>query len=261
MTEVVPSQWRFVDIDGPDVVDATRTLKCTNNFSLNEIGPRWQLSSTYIDWAHKDLLSNDARGWSNAIANAKRGVCRRIDTLLLSCNLDRFASKFYPDKIKALQEIGVSASNVIHELIIDPRNGLEHQYANVVERDARHAVEIADLFEKATRPKSEDERSAFARPLLFGDINDVESIYIKKEGWSYRLTSLPDGPLLLVDCEAEHAIVYILDLPHAEARQSRLSSFSESDAIKFAKWCGSARHATSGGIQQFRSIKAGLGIG
>jgi hypothetical protein len=90
-----------VNIEGADVVGAIKTLKCIRNFGLNEVGSGWQLSGTYIEWANADLLTNDQRGWSNAVANAKRGVCRRIDTLLMACNLDRFLSGWYPDKIDA----------------------------------------------------------------------------------------------------------------------------------------------------------------
>jgi hypothetical protein len=147
-------------------------------------------------------------------------------------------------------------------LIIDPRNNLEHQYTVTDEVEARHAVEIADLFEKATRPFTitSNERFAFERPILFGDINGMESGYNEKEGTYYRLTAKPRGPLLFVDCEGDPKAVYILDFATEEALRSKLTSFSESDAVEFAKWSMSPRGSWSAGLESFRCIKAELGL-
>jgi hypothetical protein len=69
----------------------------------------------------------------------------------MRCNhLGCFLHHNYPDKITMLSRVGLSIPKIIHELIIDPGNDVEHSYTPLTEERAAHAVELAGLFLQAT---------------------------------------------------------------------------------------------------------------
>jgi len=207
---------------------------------MSGVGSNWVSSDDYLSWAMTDITSNDQRGWSNAVANSKRSVCRRIDTLLLCCQLDRYLKENYPERLRALQEVGLPAPNIVHSLIIDPRNVQEHAYHEVSAEAASHAVDIAHLFERATRPfhvGQWHEHSGFHRRFLFGELPEYDAEYHKKDGWVFRLHREPSSPLLAIACNCEAAVACIVDYSAEVTHQTPLGSFSRETAIRFAKWC------------------------
>ena len=64
----------------------------------------------------------------STVAYAKRAVCCVIDTLILIHHLEYAKKCNYPVKIDGLTSIGIDVDNIIQELIIDPRNEMEHKY-------------------------------------------------------------------------------------------------------------------------------------
>src|SRR5206468_2529924 len=69
-----------------------------------------------------------------------------------------FASRnqSYPVRIEALTQIGIRIPSIVRDLVIEPRNILEHTYELPSKRQAQHALDVADLMLRAT--DSEDSR-------------------------------------------------------------------------------------------------------
>ncbi len=59
--------------------------------------------------------------------------------------LNRWVGGTYPSKIEMLQKVGIELKTVIYELVIDIRNDIEHSYSRATEKQARHAVELAEM--------------------------------------------------------------------------------------------------------------------
>ncbi len=115
---------------------------------------QWAPAQRFLEWARRGLSENDDYGFSNAIGYAKKSVARRIDGILRTYHLQALSRVNYPLKIKALNELGVSVPQIVSELVIDPRNELEHKYSMPTHRAAGRAIEIAELFLSATDAES-----------------------------------------------------------------------------------------------------------
>lgn len=110
-----------------DLLDAARTIRIGHIRSCDWL-PRWAPALTFLKWARRGLLEGDDYGLSNAIGYAKKSVACRIDEILRSYHLKALSRAKYPSKMEALNELGVSIPQIVGELVIDPRNELEHQY-------------------------------------------------------------------------------------------------------------------------------------
>src|SRR5262245_15594338 len=117
-----------------------------NQASTCSLNRNWTVPATYLEWARRGYREGDEHGLANAITYAKRAACCRIDRLIHNYHLQRFHRTKFPVKIQALEGLGIPVPGVIQELIINPRNELEHDYVPADSRTARHALEIAELF-------------------------------------------------------------------------------------------------------------------
>src|SRR5690349_21903094 len=110
-----------------DLLDAARTIPvgeiCTCNWLED-----WIPAADFLAWAQQGLAGGGAHGLSDAITYAKRAVASRIDALALFNHLRPILRSSYPRRMEALQEIGIDVPEVVHDLVIDPRNDLEHDY-------------------------------------------------------------------------------------------------------------------------------------
>ncbi|MBI4483215.1 MAG: hypothetical protein HY652_10025 [Acidobacteria bacterium] len=140
-----------------------------------------------------DLGAGDDRGFCNALANAKRATCARIDRLILANYLLPFVGKTYPEKTQVLRDIGISIPPVIHELIIDPRNEAEHGYKLVNSSGANRAVGVAELFIQATSEEAE------RVPIVALNWNVNYSFYCGKTGEKIEFHGFATQPMLFID--------------------------------------------------------------
>lgn len=221
-----------------DILDALRTVAVKDIEAVCQHLDHWVEAAVYLGWARADLEQGDPRGYSNCVTNAKRAVCRRIDEMVINTNLEQLSNRNYPEKIEALARVGHTCPEVVHELVIEPRNRHEHDYEPVKKATAKHAIEIADLFVRATGVSLPMER--MSRPVLFGRRDwTSESGFNKEEGSYFRFYSLPTAPFLLVDIFAPETVVRIINYPRLEVLCSPLNNFSVEENIRLAEWCES----------------------
>src|SRR5262249_24363469 len=76
--------------------------------------------------------------------------CRQMDGILVHNHLGCFLGKNYKDKAIYLTQLKVPGLPVLRDLVIDPRNDIEHAYQIATEDQARTAYHIAELFLGAT---------------------------------------------------------------------------------------------------------------
>jgi hypothetical protein len=135
----------------------------------------------------------------------------------------------YPCKIEALNELGVSTPQIISELVIDPRNELEHEYQMPTYQVARQAIEIAALFLHAT--DTESKRSSIVAVnwnVLGAHLWGSGGHHVKFDGFTRESMSF-------VDVFDDPHSIKIVNPVHAEIRLARLESFAPSEAIQLAQ--------------------------
>lgn len=223
-TEVVPA----------DILSAAETIPTNNVWGCDWFGERWIDPSVYLDWAKRSLESGeDDYALSNALSHAKRSACRIIDGLVLGNHLRRYIGKNYPQKIEALRQIGVSVLSVVHDLIIDPRNQLEHDYAKPEPVEAKKAVQLAELFFGAMRQELQRQPTV----ALAWNIQLTHSLTAQQGGVEemVRVHGFTSEPMLFIDVFADPALVKIVHPRDQEICQACLKDFTDEECVKLAK--------------------------
>jgi len=166
---------------------------------------------------------------SNALCYAKRAACCRLDMLLRYNHLTPFVRANYPKKIEALERVGISIPGVVHELVIDPRNEMEHNYQNPDNAVARHTVDIAELFVHAT--EAEHKRASIVA------VNwNIMGSHLLTDGRDHvKFREFNHKPMLFIDVFVDPATAKVVDPGSNEIRFAKLKSFSEEKAIELAR--------------------------
>ena len=139
--------WKTKKVSPQVIIDSATHLKPDKDWFEADLCLKWRKATTYLDWAEHAFARKDEFGWDAARCYAKRAVCCQIDRFMLASHFGRYLDKRnYPQKMHLLQEVGITLPTVLHELIIDPRNEIEHGYDAATEKQARHAVEICKMF-------------------------------------------------------------------------------------------------------------------
>lgn len=146
--------WTKRTVTAQEILDAVATLVAGQSWHQIDLVSGWTSAESYLGWARECLNRNDAFGWDAAISYAKRAACRQIDALIVTNHFGHFAGRNYPEKLQILTDIDISAPELIHELVIDPRNDIEHEYIAANAELARKAVDLCDLFLRATRTEA-----------------------------------------------------------------------------------------------------------
>lgn len=217
-----------VSISADDLLDAARTIPL-GDICICDWLYRWIPATTFLEWAQRALQAGDAYGLSNAICYAKRTAACRIDSLLQYNHLAPFFRSNYPVKIDALVQIGLSIPDVVHELVIDPRNEIEHNYQSPTERVARHAVGIAELFVRAT--DAEHERSSIV--AVSWNVMGSHALASGREFVNFREFS--NKSMLFLDVFDEPHAAKIVDPENDEIRSAEFTSFSGAQAMELAQ--------------------------
>jgi hypothetical protein len=109
-------------------------------------------SSKYLDFAKADLdMEESERSRINAVANAKRALHRRVDSLAEGLGFEHYPSnkKDFPNKLAFCAKCGVTTPRII-ERLNTLRNKVEHDYYLPTRREAEDFVDVVALFLAAT---------------------------------------------------------------------------------------------------------------
>jgi hypothetical protein len=245
--------FELAPISPQDLLDAGRTIPIGEIATCNWLGD-YVPSAEFLHWARRGLTAGDAQGLSDAITYAKRAVASRIDALVLFNHLRPFLRSTYPRKMEALDQLGLEVPDVVHDLVIDPRNDLEHEYSWPQANTARHAVGIADLLLRATQ--SEYDRTSIV--AVQWNINGSQ--LISPSGEVVTFQGFGPRTMLFIDVFEEMPAAKIVDPTVPEIRSVALASFDEEQALSLAEllrrnYSGSHLSQSGRGPSYYREMK------
>ena len=216
------------EIPPVDLLDAARTIRI-GHVDCCDWAPRWAPAQTFLEWAHRGLEDGGGYGLSNAIGYAKQTVACRIDGILRSYRVRALERANYPAKIDVLNELGVSIPQIIKELVIDPRNEVEHKYQMPTRQAARQAIEIAELLLRATEAESTRPSIVAVNWNVLGGLSwNGRQHHVTFDGFS-------NEPMLLIDVFDSPNSVKIVDPLRDEIRWASLASFDKKEALQLAR--------------------------
>jgi hypothetical protein len=192
------------------------------------LGAKWEPAENYAAWARDEYNRRDQHGYDATLTYAKRAVCRRIDGFLYYNHLGRYESDDYPSKMELLRRVGIPVRDIVHDLVITPRNKCEHTYREVTEQEAKHGVELAEMFLEAS--KEEAKRAAVIalnwNLLLPGNVFETRT----------PIEEFQEHDMILVDVFSEPPKVKIVRPQDGEVQFAELSKFSKAELIELAQW-------------------------
>jgi len=200
-----------------------------NQASICSLNRDWTTPATYLEWARRGYRDGDEHGLANAITYAKRAACCRIDWLVHNYHLQRIHRAPFPIKIQALESVGIAVPSVIQELIINPRNELEHDYVPANADTARRALDIAALFLDATEAADKrDSIIALNMNILYSYSSKDGKEHVAFNGWR-------KGVMLFMDIFAEPQTAKIIDAENRALRYAELANFTREESIQLAR--------------------------
>jgi hypothetical protein len=223
--------WTRERVSPSEILDAARTIPVTNDRVTMDLTWRWVPARRYLDWARAALVRGSEGGWDSAASLAKRAVCRQIDGILAHNHLGCFHGDNYKKKSEYLAELKVPALALLRDLVIDPRNDIEHVYRLAAEDQARRAVDVADLFIAATA----DEAETPAIMALGWNVNVSEfmSSTPGKEQHVIRFAlTKKHAPMLLISAYPDAPEATIIQPQEEALRTCPLKDFKSSEIIK-----------------------------
>ena len=147
--------WKREAASPEDILDAAKTIPSAGIRLVMDLSAKWIPARRYYDWACAALQRGGEDGWDTASSLAKRAVCRRMDGILAHNHLSCFLGRNNEKKAELLAELRVPALTLLRDLVIDPRNDIEHAYEPATQKQSRHACEAADLFLTSTDVEAE----------------------------------------------------------------------------------------------------------
>jgi hypothetical protein len=216
------------EVASQDFLTAARAIRA-NNANTCSLNDQWTKPATYLEWARRGFRDADDYGLANAITYAKRAACCRIDRVVHNYHMQRFRRASFPEKIQALERIGIDIPGVIQELIINPRNELEHGYIPADARTARRALDIATLFLTATDSVDSQES------IIVLNMNMLYTHAINHGEDRVTFNDWSRGAMLFMDIFAESQMAKIVDGERQEVRYVELAKFTRWEAIELAR--------------------------
>lgn len=218
-----------IHIQPLDLIDAAGTIPLGRYVTCDWL-KEWTPAERFLDYARNALQMSSDCSLINALSNAKRAVACRIDMLLQYNHLAPFGRANYPRKLSALNDIGVRIPDVVQQLVVTPRNELEHDYRRPSEYLVRHAVDISELLLSATESERQENSIIAANwSILTEYVSNPERQYVKVRGFE------KDSTMLFIDVFATPCRAMVVDAKRGEIRTIRLDAFSESESIRLAK--------------------------
>mgnify|MGYP001288042420 CR=1 FL=1 len=117
-----------------------------------ELDKTKQSAQSYLDSAFDSYITKTTESFRSSIHDSNLAIKRRYDELLSDVLdiSDRFGKGAEFEKTPRYQFINVSLGifipTLIKDYVVDPRNGLEHEFTACTEQEALKAYEIARLF-------------------------------------------------------------------------------------------------------------------
>jgi len=147
--------WTKEAVGPADILDAVKTIEANRVQITMKLDRAWTPARRYLEWAYSALQRGGEDGWDTASSLAKRAVCRRMDGILVNNHLGCFLGKNNEKKAEYLAQLRLPGLTLLRDLVIDPRNDIEHAYELATENQATHACEAADLFLRSTKEQDE----------------------------------------------------------------------------------------------------------
>lgn len=248
-------KFEVVCVTPKDILDGVRTFSPGSGFYCHSLDGDWTSSDEYLAWAKKGLDEGGQKGRSDTVTYAKRAVCRTIDSILLRHHMRVLLQKSYPERMDALVQIGLSVPDIVHDLVIDPRNQIEHEYRLPTVDQARHAIELAELFLTSI----EQEIALYPPVLLWPGLN-YQSTSSENKGHRFEITRFGSHPLLFVDLFQNPHCVKIVDPGYQEIRWTSLTDFTVSESIALGKFVHAKQSGMGCDCKFFELFKETLGI-
>lgn len=133
---------------------------------------RWTPARQYLEWARAAVKRGEHDGWDTGLGLAKRAACRQMDGILAHNHLGCFHGTNYKKKTEYLADLRIPGLALLRDLVIDPRNDIEHAYELATQEQAERACDVAELFLGAT----DTEAGTPAIMALGWNVNVHESI-------------------------------------------------------------------------------------
>jgi hypothetical protein len=248
-----------IDVSAPDILDAARTIPTNDASTCEWIDDQWVSPEQYVEWAQECFKRKDDWRLVSAVAHAKRAVCCVIDTLVATHYLVYAQKCNYPVKIDGLTSIGIDIDTIVQELIIDPRNELEHKYKVPEYEQAKHTIQVAGLFSAAMRAELE------RKPIIAfnWNVQFMHSQATTKDVIEFK--GFHKSPMFLIDVFGTHTEIKIVDPQAAEVRYARLRDFSKDDCLTLGKYLRSHyTHSNRGEISmsriEYEALKSQAGL-
>src|SRR5262245_38711765 len=147
-------EWTKQRVAPDDILDGARAITGRGGSYGVRLVPHWTPARSSMEWAKAALERGGDDGWDSAAGWAKRAVCRQMDCILVHNHLQPFLGKNYKDNAGYLAALKVPGLPVLRDLVIDPRNDIEHAYALATKEQAEMACHIAELFLGATEKEA-----------------------------------------------------------------------------------------------------------
>ncbi len=213
-----------------DLLDGARNIRLGSINTCHWL-TGWIPAATFLEWARRGLVEGEAYGLGNAITYAKRAAACRIDLLLKYNHLVPFWGSNYPRKVDALRDLGLGIPDAVHELVIGPRNVIEHQYERPDAVAARHAVDVAELFVRAT----DEEYQRASIVAVDWNAMGAYALHLTSGQEAIKFREFGERPMLFVDVFEEPHSAKIVDPANREIRSASLSSFREEQSLELAR--------------------------
>lgn len=255
--------YRRAVIQPQDFVDAIRSMGDGAFSGWSTAYANTIPAAEYLNWAEESGDVSTAKGADVATTYAKRAVCRRIDALLCDHHMWKIMRESYPDKLTCLSEIGFPAHRIVHTLVINIRNGVEHGYRQATAQEAKDSVQVADLFLKAsdswcglTRGTRHEMSSM---PTVLNPCFTEFGYSSKNGSVEILLGSVKPLPMALLDGSAPQPEGFVVDPVGQEIRQVLFDKFTRAEAIQLAKEIR-RRGISSVNVTEPSALRQSLGI-
>jgi hypothetical protein len=226
---MIDFSWSRTEVTPQDLLSALHTIQPTHSITAADLTGDWVPAQTYISWAESSVQLNNEFGWDAALSYSKRAVCRHIDAMMVNNHLGSFLGRPYPAKFAALTRLGLNAPDILHDLIIGPRNDIEHIYQRASRQEASHAVQLAKLFVPTDDPFAQD----FAMISFGWSVSHRAEFGPNIDRFEFRLEPHHHPQLLIDTCERDH-VAMILRPKAQELLSCKLKDFSLDEAIEMA---------------------------
>lgn len=220
------------EVTAQDIVDSLRAFKKDGaGLFCTTLCEGWLPIDAQLAWARRGLADGDDYGRSSALIYSKRAVCELIDSILIHHQMLAVLRKKYPERIKALNHIGIKIPDVIHKLIIEPRNKAEHDYRVPSKNEATHALDIAEMLLSAL-----DNEVKHRPPVLYWPGLCYRSSSSPESGMRFEITEIGDHPFFFADVFESEPVAKIVYPKDQEMRVCTLDSFSFETAVGLGTW-------------------------